>query len=151
MPIFELVNNNHSKKKIASIRKFSHSIRCSALIILLILFFLPGANKAFAQVEQKDFSDVVAQWKKAPAKKLNAELQVGKTYYSFLPVVGYAPANGFLAGGAISLTRRFGPVPTNLSSGMLNFQAPKNSLLLMHVRKYTCPVTSGFCRATGGC
>ena len=99
--------------------KVANIIRHGAIINLLIFFFSPVANNAFAQVDQKDFSDVVAQWKKAPAKKLNAELQVGKTYYSSLPVVGYAPANGLLAGGAISLTRRFGPAPTNLSSGCL--------------------------------
>lgn len=114
--------------------KVANIIRHGAIISLLIFFFSPVANKAFAQVEQKDFSDVVAQWKKAPAKKLNAELQVGKTYYSFLPVVGYAPANGFLAGGAISLTRRFGPAPTNLSSGMLNYQVTTKSQFIVNAR-----------------
>lgn len=120
---------------IASMLKAANPIRHGAIISLLIFFLSTATNNAFAQVEQKDFSDVVAQWKKTPTdKKQNAELQVGKTYYSILPVVGYAPANGFLAGGAVSLSRRFGPEPTNLSSGMLNFQFTTKKQFIVNAR-----------------
>ncbi len=101
----------------------------------LVLSFLLMAHKiSVAQVEQKDFTDVVAQWKKNPAPKESTALLVGKTYYSLLPVIGYAPANGFLIGGAISFSRLFGQPPTNLSSGMLNFQVTSKRQFIVNAR-----------------
>ncbi|MEI6749052.1 MAG: BamA/TamA family outer membrane protein [Bacteroidota bacterium] len=100
----------------------------------LLTFLLLTCKISYAQVQQKDFSDVVSGWKKDTLPKPNTDLLVGKTYYSLLPVIGYAPANGFLIGGAISLSRRFGPVPTNLSSGMLNFQVTTKNQFIVNAR-----------------
>ena len=104
------------------------------LIILSLITLLLVFGKSYGQVEQKDFSDVMAKWRGKPSTKQNGELLIGKTYYSFLPVVGYAPANGFLIGGAISLARMFGPPPTNLSSGMLNFQVTTKNQFIVNAR-----------------
>jgi hypothetical protein len=104
------------------------------LIILCLIALLFVSGKSYGQVEQKDFSDVMAKWRGKPSTKQNGELLIGKTYYSFLPVVGYAPANGFLVGGAISLARMFGPPPTNLSSGMLNFQVTTKNQFIVNAR-----------------
>jgi len=104
------------------------------IICMMFIGLLLCSKISVAQVGQKDFSDVMAQWRKKPSEKQNTDLLVGKTYYSLLPVIGYAPANGFLIGGAISFSRRFGPPPTNLSSGMLNFQATTKDQFIVNAR-----------------
>jgi hypothetical protein len=104
----------------------------SPVIILLVLVLI--SQLSFAQTGTKDFGDVAAQWKKNPDKELKHELVVGKTYYSILPVIGFAPANGFLIGGAISFSRLFGQPPTNMSSGMLNFQVTSKKQFIVNAR-----------------
>ena len=89
---------------------------------------------SYAQVESKDFKDIVNQWKKNPVSDIKNDLVVGKTYYSILPVIGYAPANGFLIGGAISFARLYGQPPTNLSSGMLNFSFTSKKQIIVNAR-----------------
>ena len=101
---------------------------------LILAILLMGEKTINAQVETKDFRDVVDQWKKNPVPRIDNTLIVGKTYYSILPVVGYAPANGFLVGGAISFSRLYGKPPTNLSSGMLNFQLTSKKQLIVNAR-----------------
>jgi hypothetical protein len=100
------------------------------LLLISLLFYI----RTFSQNETKDFSDVVNQWKGNPIPDINNELLVGKTYYSILPVVGYAPANGFIIGGAISFSRLFGHPPTNMSSGMLNFQVTSKKQFIVNAR-----------------
>jgi hypothetical protein len=102
---------------------------CFSTIALLFVFKI-----SFAQVETKDLKDVVAQWKKNPVPVLNNELIVGKTYYSILPILGYGPANGFVLGGAISFAHLFGKPPTNLSTGMLNFQVTTKRQIIINAR-----------------
>jgi len=104
----------------------------TSYFLIIILLLMHG--RSFSQADSKDFTDVVAQWKKNPISKINNELVVGKTYYSVLPVVGYAPANGFLIGGAISFSRLFGHPPTNMSSGMLNFQVTSKRQFIVNAR-----------------
>jgi hypothetical protein len=118
-------------RRIIKIRKNfpQHTLFC-----LVLLFFVLGYEVTNGQVEQKDFSDVMAKWRKKPAKVKNPDMLIGKTYYSILPIIGYAPANGFLIGGAISLSRMFGPPPTNLSSGMLNFQVTTKHQFIVNAR-----------------
>jgi hypothetical protein len=101
---------------------------------LVLLFLLMICKISIAQVAQKDFTDVIAQWRKNPAPLANTDLLVGKTYYSLLPVIGYAPANGFLIGGAISFSRLFGQPPTSMSSGMLNFQVTSKKQFIVNAR-----------------
>jgi hypothetical protein len=103
-------------------------------IILLIIAFLLESGTSFGQAESKDFKDVTNKWRNIIDTLTKKDLTVGKTYLSVLPVVGYAPANGFLIGGAISFARLFGPPPTNLSSGMLNFQVTSKRQLIVNAR-----------------
>jgi hypothetical protein len=112
----------------------SFSFRQTTFNNLVLFVLLFTCNISIAQVEQKDFTDVVAQWRNKPAPKVTASLVVGKTYYSLLPVIGYAPANGFLIGGAISFSRLFGQPPTSMSSGMLNFQVTSKRQLIVNAR-----------------
>jgi len=108
--------------------------RQSAFISLLLFVLVFTYNISIAQVEQKDFSDIVAQWRNKPAPTVNTSLLVGKTYYSLLPIIGYAPANGFLIGGAISFSRLMGQLPTSMSSGMLNFSITSKRQLIVNAR-----------------
>src|SRR5262249_38281247 len=57
-----------------------------------------------------------------------------KNYISILPVVGYAPANGFVIGAAVSLSRLFAAAPTNLSSGLINLQLTSKKQFIINVR-----------------
>jgi hypothetical protein len=102
-------------------------------LILASIFILSG-KVSLAQVESKDFKDVTNKWRDITDTLTKNELVVGKSYLSILPVVGYAPANGFLAGGAISFSRLFGKPPTNLSSGMLNFQVTSKRQMIANAR-----------------
>jgi hypothetical protein len=105
----------------------------SFIIILTVIIVLAGKG-SIAQVETKDFKDVTNQWRDITDTVKKNTLVVGKSYLSILPVVGYAPANGFLIGGAISFSRLFGHPPTNLSSGMLNFQVTTKRQFIINAR-----------------
>lgn len=111
-------------------------MKSKILINIFICFFLPFAVSAQEETkeETKDFNDVVRKWKKDTLKILSPELQIGKNYLSVLPVVGYAPANGFLIGAAVSITRLVAKPPTNLSSGMLNFQLTSKKQFIINAR-----------------
>jgi hypothetical protein len=105
----------------------------SSFILLAVLFILAG-KVSIAQVESKDFKDVTNKWRDIIDTLTKNELVVGKNYLSILPVVGYAPANGFLVGGAISFSRLMGKPPTSLSSGMLNFQVTSKGQFIVNAR-----------------
>jgi len=99
------------------------------LVSLLILF-----NRSFAQEVNKDFLDVLRGSKKDSLVKVGTTMDVGKNYYSFLPVVGYGPAFGFLAGGAVSLTKLLGEKPTKASSALVNFQVTTKNQFILNAR-----------------
>ncbi|MFI5218079.1 MAG: BamA/TamA family outer membrane protein [Bacteroidia bacterium] len=103
------------------------------IVLIILIYFFP-THAVFAQEETKDLKDVIGKWKKDTLKILSPELQIGKNYLSILPVVGYAPANGFLIGAAVSITRLVAKPPTNLSSGMLNFQLTSKKQFIINAR-----------------
>jgi len=108
----------------------SFFFRFVALIILLLM-----VNRSFAQVGNKDFIDVVRPSKSdSLAKKGTTDLIVGKTYYSILPIIGYGPAFGFLAGGAVSFTKLLGEAPTKASSALVNFQVTTKNQFILNAR-----------------
>jgi hypothetical protein len=100
-----------------------------ALISLIIL-----TNLSFAQVVNKDFIDVVHDWKKDTTVRAEKEMEVGKNYLTILPIVGYGPAFGFLAGGAVSFTKLLGQAPTKASSALANFQVTTKKQFILNVR-----------------
>ncbi len=106
----------------------------STFFIVLVLIFMLAGKVSVAQIASKDFKDVTNKWKDIIDTLTKNELVVGKNYLSILPIVGYAPANGFLIGGAISFSRLFGQPPTNLSSGMLNFQVTTKEQFILNAR-----------------
>jgi len=106
----------------------------NSLFPLLVVFFMLAGKASVAQVETKDFKDVTNKWRNIIDTLTKTNLVVGKTYLSILPVVGYAPANGFLIGGAVSFARLLGHPPTSLSSGMLNFQVTSKRQFIVNAR-----------------
>ena len=72
---------------------------------IITAFFILLTVYANAQTESKDFTDVIKKWKKDTTFSTSLELVIDKNYISVLPVVGYAPANGFLIGGVLSLSK----------------------------------------------
>ena len=109
--------------------KFSLATKYFLSAICVVLSF--NAN---AQTESKDFKDVIKKWKNDTTFSTSLELAVGKNYISILPVVGYGPANGFLIGGVMSMSKLMAPPPTKLSSGMLNVQLTTKKQLIINVR-----------------
>lgn len=100
--------------------------------ILLSCCFATGFSQTFE--ENKDFTDVIKQWKHDTTPSGPAEIQVKKNYISLLPFVGYAPANGFMVGAAVSISRLTAPSPTKLSSGMINFQITSKKQFIVNAR-----------------
>lgn len=84
-------------------------------------------------VENKDLMDVLKS-KKQSSGDSTLDVEVDKNYISLLPVIGYAPANGFLLGAAISFSRLMDPRPTSLSSGMLNAQITSKNQFIVNAR-----------------
>ena len=111
-----------------------NKVRLVYFVYFSAIALLFAVKISVAQIETKDFKDILAQWKKNPVPKLNNDVIVGKTYYSILPILGYAPANGFVMGGAVSFAHLFGKPPTNLSSGMLNFQVTTKRQIIINAR-----------------
>lgn len=106
----------------------------SFLSVLFFFFLFQGIETSFAQYETKDLKDVFKKWKDDTLSIKEPKLKVGKTYFSILPVIGYGPANGFVAGGAVSFARLFGDPPTNLSSAMMNFQVTSKKQFILNAR-----------------
>jgi hypothetical protein len=92
----------------------------STFSILLLYLPLMG-NAQEIQKENKDIKDLLQSKKKKALMDTSSDVTLNKNYISFLPVVGYAPANGFMLGAAVSFSRLFDPRPTSLSSGLVNF------------------------------
>lgn len=81
-------------------------------LLLFFLFFqtagVLGQSDSTAlknTTSQKDLIDYLRLYTKSKGKAPDTSLQVGKLYKTYLPVVGYGPAVGFVFGGALALAR----------------------------------------------
>jgi hypothetical protein len=83
-----------------------------------------------------DIFDVLRQlFKKSDTAKPVASPQKNAKNISFLPIVGYGPANGFVIGGAVSVTKSLGdPATTKLSSALFNVSVTTKSQVLLNLR-----------------
>lgn len=100
--------------------------------MLLSCLAISGFSQTFE--ENRDIKDVISEWRGKPAPAGQPEIQVGKNYMSFLPFIGYGPANGFMIGAAVSISQQTAPSPTKLSSGMLNFQVTTKEQFIINAR-----------------
>ncbi len=85
-------------------------------------FYLLVIIQSYAQeseLKQRDLTDLLASKNKVKVEE--TEFRIGKLYKSYLPIIGYAPALGFVVGGGVGLAMLTGDgESTHLSSGMLN-------------------------------
>ncbi len=84
--------------------------------------------------KQVDIFDVLRKWTGKQAKPQNVP-EKGVKNLSLLPILGYTPANGFVIGGAISVTEFVGsPANTSLSSALINVSLTTKSQLLLNLK-----------------
>ena len=82
-----------------------------------------------------DIFQILRQWTGKPPKPGNPVPRVGVKNLSLLPIVGYSPANGFVVGGAVSITEYLGnPKNTNLSSTLMNASFTTKDQILLNLR-----------------
>lgn len=85
--------------------------------------------------KQVDIFDVLRKWTGKAAKPQSVLQKKGVRNLSLLPIIGYTPANGFVIGGAISVTEFLGePINTNLSSALINVSLTTKSQLLLNLK-----------------
>ncbi len=114
--------------------KFRASGQKNMRKLIALISVVIHINQSYAQEVNKDFIDVVHEWKKDTTARGSNELEVGKNYLSILPIIGYGPAFGFLAGGAVSITKLLGEAPTKASSALANFQVTTKNQFILNVR-----------------
>ncbi|MDX2134815.1 MAG: BamA/TamA family outer membrane protein [Saprospiraceae bacterium] len=101
----------------------------------VFLFCMCTAVGAQDLEENRDLTDEVREWRNDTSALLTSpELIVGKNYISFLPVIGYAPANGFLLGAALSVSHLTAPSPTKMSSALINAQVTSKKQFIVNAR-----------------
>lgn len=85
--------------------------------------------------KQVDIFDLIRKWTGKPAKVPIDTPQIRVKNLSLLPIVGYSPANGFVVGGAVSVTELLGnPKTTQLSSALLNASFTTKKQILLNLR-----------------
>lgn len=112
--------------------------------IYLLLFLLFQTAELMGQsdstdlknsIPQKDLIDYLRQYTKGKGKAPDTSLQVGKLYKTYLPVVGYGPAVGFVFGGGISFSTLLGQAATtHISSALLNASVTTKEQFYMNLR-----------------
>ncbi len=113
-------------------------------IYLLIFFIFLQSTELFGQsdstdlknaIPQKDLIDYLRHYTKSKGKAPDTNLQVGKLYKTYLPVVGYGPAVGFVFGGGISFSSLLGDAQnTHISSALLNASVTTKEQFYMNLR-----------------
>jgi len=107
-------------------------------ISFLILFvFILGSSVSGQDsivTKQKDLFDIF--WPKKQTLQ-NETYEKGKWYPSFLPVLGYAPAYGFVAGVGASLSTLYGDQSnTSVSTYLANVNVTSKEQVLINLRSY---------------
>jgi hypothetical protein len=92
----------------------------------------PGAQNT---VNPVDLIDIIRDMfnKKGPPR--NDSLVKGVRNASLLPIIGYGPANGFVIGAAVSMTKLMGdPKTTQLSSALMSLSVTSKEQVLICIR-----------------
>jgi hypothetical protein len=111
-------------------------------LFILLLVHEPGFGQdkkaipdSLHLVTQTDIFDIIRKWTGKPVKLSVDSLQIGIENLSLLPIVGYSPANGFVVGAAVSVTKLLGnPKTTQLSSALLNASFTTKKQILLNLR-----------------
>jgi len=121
-----------------------NKIRCLSTLVFLLLLLIQTASYGQARISredsiklagQVDIFDVIRKWTGKPPKAIVDTPQERVRNLSLLPIVGYSPANGFVVGGAISVTEFLGnPYKTQLSSALINVSLTTKKQILLNLR-----------------
>ncbi len=105
------------------------------LIIIVSSSYAQDQKRDSLPHPQIDIFDVLRKWTNKPVKKTVDTPQLGVKNLSLLPVLGYSPANGFVAGGALSVTEFLGnPKTTALSAALINVSITTKQQVLLNLR-----------------
>jgi hypothetical protein len=121
-----------------------HMRICITTIAISVLVFneMPAYCQSGSDIQDSlnfynevDIFQVLRKWTGKPPKPVSAVPQEGIKNFSLLPIVGYSPANGFVVGGAVSVTEFHGdPKTTSLSSALLNASFTTKKQILLNLR-----------------
>ncbi len=124
------------------IQRFFNVLRCVIPIIITLIAF---AGSCYAQEQKQsqdtvhptpgvDIFDVLRKLTKKPAKPIDTP-RMDKSNFSFLPVLGYSPANGVVLGAAVSVTKYMGdPNTTKLTTALLNASVTTKDQVITSLR-----------------
>lgn len=106
------------------------------LLLSVCMLMVPHALRAQDTISpQTDLMDKFREWFHKPAKPSEPTLEQGKLYTAFLPIIGYTPANGFLAGIGTSASMLLGDSKnTSISSALANLNITSKEQLLLNLR-----------------
>jgi len=125
-----------------SIRQYFNGLR--TIMTAMATIIVIGSN-CYAQekkantdstisIPEIDIFDVLRKLTKKPAKPIDTS-HMGKSNFSFLPVIGYSPANGVVLGAAVSVTKYMGdPKTTNLTTALLNTSVTTKDQVILSLR-----------------
>jgi outer membrane protein assembly factor BamA len=119
-------------------------MQLSHKIYLVTFFLFIKASLLFGQsdttvlrnaIPQKDLIDYLRHYTKSKGKAPDTSMRVGKLYKTYLPVLGYGPAVGFVFGGGISFSSLLGKASsTHISSALLNASVTTKEQFYMNLR-----------------
>jgi hypothetical protein len=114
------------------------------LILMLLLFMVgihgfsqknPAKSTAQNTVNPVDLIDVIRNLLNKPGPPRNDSIVQGVSNLSLLPIIGYGPANGFVIGAAVSVTKLMGDRnTTQLSSALLSLSITTKDQVLLCMR-----------------
>src|SRR5688572_14351597 len=108
----------------------------SCLLFLLLGIGLPARLWSQDSIStEMDLRDKLRDWfNKEPRNKENI-LEQGKLYKTFLPIIGYTPAYGFLIGTGISANILLGdPKTTKISTALANINFTTKEQVVINLR-----------------
>jgi outer membrane protein assembly factor BamA len=111
-------------------------------LFILLIIQVPGYGQEKQNIpdslhfdNQIDIFDIIRKWTGKPAKISTDAPKERVKNLSLLPIIGYSPANGFVVGGAVSVTEFLGnPKTTQLSSALLNASFTTKKQILLNLR-----------------
>ncbi len=123
----------------SAIRCFVGKLFCKPFAVMIVLLMI--STQIYSQKEPQtlpenvvnpvDLIDVIRKMLNKPGPPREGVPEEGQKNVSLLPIIGYGPANGFVIGGAVSVTKLLGnPANTQLSSALMSatFTTKKQAL-----------------------
>jgi outer membrane protein assembly factor BamA len=108
----------------------------ASLLFLIGSFGMPiTINAQDTMSTEIDLRDKLQQWFHKKPGATETSLERGKLYKTFLPIIGYTPAYGFLIGTGISANMLLGdPGTTNISTALANINVTSKEQVVINIR-----------------